>query len=242
MDCQVELYSSYNPIVISPGPTDSREPENFENRSLTVFLTTPDTDLRCKIVTEEKLGLKKSHNLHFNPTQETVLDLNSDAHQLFDEMPERDVKSATALIGHFAKHNQHREAIVCFLRMLRLDIRPNDYTFCTLVHSSVILKDLHLGKQIHSHAKKVGLSSNVFVGSSILNLYVKLSNIDDALRAFQDINEPNVVSHATLIRGYMKEGRFDEAGVVFRSMPEKNVVSWNTMISGCSQSGKMRKL
>ncbi|KAK6140264.1 hypothetical protein DH2020_025960 [Rehmannia glutinosa] len=181
---------------------------------------------------------RKSHNLHFNPTQETVLDLNSDAHQLLDEMPERDVKSATALIGHFAKHNQHREAIVCFLRMLRLDIRPNEYTFGTVFHSSVILKDLHLGKQIHSHAEKLGLSSNVFVGSSILNLYVKLSNIDDALRAFRDINEPNVVSHATLIRGFMKEGRFDEAGAVFRSMPERNVVSWNTMISGCSQSGK----
>ncbi|KAI3474464.1 hypothetical protein Pfo_029325 [Paulownia fortunei] len=52
-------------------------------------------------------------------------------------MPERDVKSATALIGHFAKHNQHREAILCFLRMLLLDIRPNEYTFGTVVHSSV---------------------------------------------------------------------------------------------------------
>ncbi|KAI3474058.1 hypothetical protein Pfo_028846 [Paulownia fortunei] len=186
---------------------------------------------------------RKSHNLpakHFNPPQpqEAVLNLNSDAHQLLDAMPERDVKSATALIGHFAKHNQHREAILCFLRMLLLDIRPNEYTFGTVVHSSVVLKDLHLGKQIHSYAKKVGLSSNVFVGSAILDLYVKLSNIDDAQRAFQDINEPNVVSYATLIHAYVKEGRFDEAGIVFLSMPERNVVSWNTMISGCSQSGK----
>ncbi|GFP98339.1 pentatricopeptide repeat-containing protein at5g42450 mitochondrial [Phtheirospermum japonicum] len=122
--------------------------------------------------------------------------------------------------------------------MLLSDIRPNEYTFGTTIHSSVALKDLHLGKQIHAYAKKAGLSSNVFVGSALLDLYVKLSNIDDALWAFKDINGPNVVSYATLIRAYMKEGMFDEAGSVFRSMTEKNVVSWNTMISGCSQSGR----
>ncbi|KAL0338351.1 UNVERIFIED_CONTAM: Pentatricopeptide repeat-containing protein, mitochondrial [Sesamum angustifolium] len=184
---------------------------------------------------------RKSHNLsagHSNPGQDVVSNRSSGPHQLLDEMLKRDVESATSLIGRFAKQNQHRQAIVCFLRMLFLDIRPNEYTFGTVIHSSVLLEDLHLGRQIHAYAKKISLSSNVFVGSAMLDLYVKLSNIYDALRAFQDIHEPNVVSYATLIHGYIKEGRFDEAGVVFRSMPERNVVSWNTMISGCSQSGK----
>ncbi|KAG8376451.1 hypothetical protein BUALT_Bualt09G0064700 [Buddleja alternifolia] len=153
-------------------------------------------------------------------------------------MPKRDVESATAMIGHFAKQNQHREAILCFLRMLHLNIRPNEYTFGTLLHSSVVLKDLHLGKQFHAYAKKFNLNSNVFVGSAISDLYVKLSNLEDALRAFQDIHNPNVVSYTTLIHGYIKEERFDEAVVIFRSMPERNVVSWNTVISGCSQIGK----
>ncbi|CAA0830494.1 Pentatricopeptide repeat-containing protein -mitochondrial [Striga hermonthica] len=122
--------------------------------------------------------------------------------------------------------------------MLSLDIRPNEYTFGTLVHSAVILKELRLGKQIHCIAKKIGLDSNVFAGSSILDLYAKLGGLNEALRAFTEINLPNVVSYATLIRAYMREGRFDEARLVFWSMPEKNVVSWNTMISGCSQSGE----
>ncbi|KAL7136510.1 hypothetical protein ABFS83_10G036100 [Erythranthe nasuta] len=177
--------------------------------------------------------------VHFNPPQERPPEtMNSDAHQLFDEMPERNVKSATALIGHFAKQNRHREAISCFLKMRLSDIKPNEYTFGTVIRSSVLLKDLHLGRQIHSYAKKVGLDSNVFVGSAILDLYAKLSTINYAIMAFYDIDEPNVVSYATLIHAYLKEGRFDEAEVVFRSMPERNVVSWNTMISGFGQSGK----
>lgn len=184
---------------------------------------------------------RKSHNLpatRFNQTQETTSDLNADAHQLFDEMPEREVKSGTALISHYAKQSQHREAISWFSRMRLFDITPNEYTFGTVIQSTLALKDLHLGKQIHSCAQKFGLSSNVFVGSAILNLYVKLSGINDVRRAFEDIDEPNVVSYATLIHAYLKQGNFDEAEVVFRAMPERNVVSWNTMIIGYGQSGK----
>ncbi|KAH6805916.1 Pentatricopeptide repeat superfamily protein [Perilla frutescens var. frutescens] len=182
--------------------------------------------------------LRQSHNLPAPHCDDSVLERKSDTHQLLDEMPNRDVKSATALIGQFAKRNLHAEAIACFSRMLFWGIKPNDYTFTTVIHSSTALRDLHLGKQIQSHAIKIGLSSNVFAGSAILDLHVKLSILDDALRAFEDINEPNVFSYSTLIRGYTKEGRLDEAGFVFRSMPERNVVCWNTMISGCSQSGR----
>ncbi|KAL8464479.1 hypothetical protein ACS0TY_034125 [Phlomoides rotata] len=112
---------------------------------------------------------RKSHNLPAT--------LNLYGHHLLDEMPQRDVKSATTLIGHFAKQNQHRKPL-------------------------------------------------------------NLSNINDALIAFQDIKEPNVFSYAMLLRAYTKEGHLAEAEAVFRSMPERNVVAWNTMISGCSQSGK----
>ncbi|KAG6437527.1 hypothetical protein SASPL_102445 [Salvia splendens] len=163
---------------------------------------------------------------------------NPDAHQLLDELPQRDVKSVTALIGRFAKQNRHAAAIACFTKMHLFDIKPNEYTLATLIHSSAVLKDLRLAKQIQSYAVKAGLCSNVFPGSAILDLYVKLGSFDVILRAFEDINHPNVFSYASLIRGYTKQGRFDEARDVFRSMPERNVVCWNTMISGCSQSGR----
>lgn len=195
---------------------------------------------QCSLQTNS-ISRTQSHNLpppHFDQPLRTVSDRNSDAHQLLDEMPQRDVKSATALIGQFAKRNQQAEAIACFTRMHLFDIKPNEYTFATVIHSSASLKDLRLGKQIQSYAIKAGLSSNVFAGSAMLDLYVKLSSFDDALRAFQDINEPNVFSYATFIRAYTKEGKFDEARAVFRAMPERNVVCWNTMISGCSQSGR----
>ncbi|CAK9139801.1 unnamed protein product [Ilex paraguariensis] len=161
----------------------------------------------------------------------------SHAHQSFDEWPKWDVVSATRLIGHFARHQHHKEAIYFFSRMLHLNIRPNEFTFGTLVHSSTSLKDLNLGKQIHACAMKTSLESNVFVGSAILDIYAKLSTIEEAQRALGDTHQPNVVSYTTLICGYLKKQRFDDALGVFRTMPERNVVSWNALICGYSQTG-----
>ncbi|XP_027070311.2 pentatricopeptide repeat-containing protein At5g42450, mitochondrial-like [Coffea arabica] len=160
-----------------------------------------------------------------------------DAPKLFDELSHCDVVSATSRLCRLAKQNHHEEAVCYFSRMLELDIKPNEFTFGTVIHSSIVLNDLLLGKQLHACATKIGLSSNVFVSSTILDLYVKLSRIEEAQKAFKETDKPNVVSYTTLISGYLKEERFDEAVMLFQKIPEKNVVSWNAMISGCSQTG-----
>ncbi|KAK4342935.1 hypothetical protein RND71_038751 [Anisodus tanguticus] len=166
------------------------------------------------------------------------LNINTNADQLFDGLPKRDVASATAIISRLAKLNQHKKAITIFSRMFELNIKPNEFTFGVIIHSSVVLKDLNSGKQFHAISIKLGLNSNVYVGSSLLDLYVKLCSIEEGHRIFNDTNEPNVVSYTTLLCGYLKEQRFDEAMEVFRVMPERNVISWNAMISGYSQKGR----
>lgn len=159
------------------------------------------------------------------------------ARQVFDETPDLNVVSATTIIGSFARQHHHEEATHLFSRMLVLNIRPNEYTFGTVIHSSTALGDLNIGKQLHSCATKMGLHSNVFVGSAILDLYAKLSSIQDARRAFEDTQKPNVVSYTTLICAYLKKEMLEDALELFRVMPERNVVSWNAMIGGYSQTG-----
>ncbi|RVW39817.1 Pentatricopeptide repeat-containing protein, mitochondrial [Vitis vinifera] len=132
-----------------------------------------------------------------------------DACKLFDEVPNWDVVSATATIGCFARYHHHEEASI-------------SSQGC---------------RQLHACAIKMGLESNVFVGSAVVDFYAKLTSINEAQKAFEDTHEPNVVSYTTLIRGYLKKERFDDALALFRKMPERNVVSWNAMISGYSQMG-----
>lgn len=157
---------------------------------------------------------------------------------MFDEVPDLNVVYATTIIGRFAKQHHYEEAIHLFSRMLLLNIRPSEFTFGTVIPSSTALEDLNLGKQLHAWATKVGLQSNVFVGSAILDLYIKLSSIEEATRVFEDTHNPNVVSYTTMICGLLKRERFEDALKLFQEMPHRNVVSWNAMIGGYSQTGR----
>lgn len=156
---------------------------------------------------------------------------------MFDEMSDLTVESATTIICGFAKRHCHEDAIHLFSRMLASKIRPNEFTFGTVLHSSTVLRNVVIGRQLHACATKIGLASNVFVGSALLDLYVKLSTIEEAQKAFGDTQHPNVVSYTALVCGYLKRGRFEDALQVFHEMPERNVVSWNAMVGGCSQTG-----
>ncbi|KAL2334769.1 hypothetical protein Fmac_015982 [Flemingia macrophylla] len=156
---------------------------------------------------------------------------------MFEEMSDLNVASATALIQGFVKRQCHEDATYLFSKMWASKIRPNEFTFGTVLHSSTELGNVVLGRQLHSCAMKVGLSCHVFVGSALLDLYFKLSTVEEAQMAFIEIQHPNVVSYTTLICGYLKTKRFEDALRVFREMPERNIVSWNAMVSGCRQTG-----
>ncbi|XP_047334965.1 pentatricopeptide repeat-containing protein At5g42450, mitochondrial [Impatiens glandulifera] len=160
------------------------------------------------------------------------------AHQMFDEMSNWDVVSATKTITRLVHENQNEKAISIFSRMLILGIRPNEFTLSTMINISIVQKDLNLGQQFHSFAIKTNLHSIVFVGSVLLNLYAKISTMDEASRAFRDTLEPNVVSFTSLMHGYLNKRMYQEALEIFQTMPTKSVVSWNAMISGYSQNGE----
>lgn len=159
------------------------------------------------------------------------------ARKLFDEITNWDVVSATSIIGAFSRRNFHGDAIHMFSHLLAIDITPNEFTFSTAIHSGCALCDINTGKQLHGCTIKVGLNSNLYVGSSLLNQYAKLGSIQDAEGAFQDIHEPNVVTRTTLINAYLKNKMFCDARNLFDTMPERNVITWNSMIAGFSQCG-----
>ncbi|GAB2272465.1 hypothetical protein Dimus_007289 [Dionaea muscipula] len=163
----------------------------------------------------------------------------SNAQELLDKMPVWDVVSITAAIGDAAREQRHDGALYLFSKMIMHNIRPTESSFGTVIPSSTALGNLCMGKQLHAFAMKLGVQSNVFVGSSLVDLYAKLSSsVDDARSAFEDTHEPNVVSFTALMCGYLKSGRFKEALELFKSMPERNVITWNAIICGFSQSGQ----
>ncbi|KAF7841080.1 pentatricopeptide repeat-containing protein [Senna tora] len=99
----------------------------------------------------------------------------------------------------------------------------NTYTLCSSLTASARVRDVRFGKQIHALVGKSGWSSSVFVGSALVVLYSKLSNVKDAALVFDEIPQKNTVCVNALLVGYGEAGLWVEELELIRKMPMLNL-------------------
>eukprot|EP01018_Ginkgo_biloba_P001657 Gb_20195 [translate_table: standard] len=162
-----------------------------------------------------------------------------DADGVFNQMPERDVVSWTAMIVACARHGYSEEALALFRQMQRTGIQPNGFTFAGVLPACANLESLEQGMEIHQGIMKFGFQSNVFVENALVNMYAKCGCIKNARHVFDKMPQRDVVSWTSMIAGYAQNGLVDEALKLFQKMPEQNMVSWTTMIVAFAQDGRV---
>ncbi|MCO5578027.1 hypothetical protein L7F22_031865 [Adiantum nelumboides] len=73
-------------------------------------------------------------------------------------------------------------------------------------------KDLRKGRLAHNELiRRRLLMNNVFVGTSLINMYAKCGVLDIARQVFHELSEKNEVTWNTLLAGYAQHGRGEEA-------------------------------
>jgi len=78
------------------------------------------------------------------------------------------------------------------------------YSFSRLLKGIASVKRFDLGEQVHGLVIKGGYECNVYVGSSLVDMYAKCERVEDAFEAFKEISEPNSVSWNALIAGFVQ--------------------------------------
>eukprot|EP01018_Ginkgo_biloba_P032183 Gb_07290 [translate_table: standard] len=159
-----------------------------------------------------------------------------DGRRVLDKMPKRNVVSWTAMIADYARHGFGVGVLVLFYQMQRTGIQPDQFAFASVLPACANLAALEQGKGIHDDIIRYGFESNLFVGTALVDMYVKCGSIKHAREVFDKMLERNVVSWTAMIAGYAQIGSVDEALKPFEKMPERNVVSWNAMIAGYTEN------
>ncbi|CAM0910019.1 unnamed protein product [Alopecurus aequalis] len=161
-----------------------------------------------------------------------------DARNALDGMPERNVVSWTAMISGYSQSGRHAEALELFIRMLRAGCKPNEFTLATVLTSCSGSQSINQVKQVHSLAAKTNFESHMFVGSSLLDMYAKSGNIQEARRVFDMLPERDTVSCTAIISGYAQLGLDDEALDLFRQLysagMQCNYVTFTTLLTSLS--------
>ncbi|PKA62102.1 Pentatricopeptide repeat-containing protein [Apostasia shenzhenica] len=167
------------------------------------------------------------------------------ARQVFDRMPERDVVSWNSMITGFTHHSLHKEALFFFKLMRENGMSPTESSHASVISSCARLSSLSQGRQIHAHTVKDGFSSDVYVGSSLIDMYTKCGNVADARCFFDGMPMKNVVSWNEMIHGYAQNGHGLKAIELFEHMltvrEKPDSVTFVAVLTACSHSGLVGK-
>eukprot|EP01018_Ginkgo_biloba_P007200 Gb_03578 [translate_table: standard] len=141
-----------------------------------------------------------------------------DARKVFDKIPKQNCVSWNAMIARYAQHGCSDKTLVLFGQMQCAGMRPNEFTFGSVLRASASLEAVEEGKKVHAYMIKSGFESDIILGSALVDLYAKCGNVDDGREVFDRMPEKNVVSWNSMIGGYSGHGHGEEALKLFCEM------------------------
>lgn len=165
--------------------------------------------------------------------------------KVFSEKLHCNVVIWTALLTGYGLNHRHESALMFFGDMIRMAVLPNQSSFTSALNSCSGLEALDRGKEIHAVTVKLGLESDVFVGNSLIVMYSVCGNIKDAVAAFNNTGEKNVISWNSIIVGSAQHGQGMLALTLFSQMIRNEVdpdeITFTGLLTACSHSGMLQK-
>ncbi|KAL4326601.1 hypothetical protein HN51_033755 [Arachis hypogaea] len=130
-----------------------------------------------------------------------------------------DLVSWNAIIAAFADSGDANESIYFFCQMMDSGLVPDSITFLSLLSACGSSMAPNQGKQIHSYIIKLGFDKHAPVCNSLLTMYTKCSNLQDAFNVFEDISEnANLVSWNAILSACLQHKQAGESFRLFKLM------------------------
>ncbi|KAK3009142.1 hypothetical protein RJ639_014169 [Escallonia herrerae] len=153
--------------------------------------------------------------------------------------------SRNALLAGYVCNDKAQEAMEAFLKMVKDDAVCNEFTYSTTLKACSSLPSLASGKQIQCRIIKAKLETNLYVASSLIELYAKCGNLEGAERVFNLMPKPDAVSWNSMIKAYAQYGYPMNATFLFNKMVEggerPTSSTFLAVLSACSHSGLVQQ-
>ncbi|XP_024518063.1 pentatricopeptide repeat-containing protein At3g12770-like [Selaginella moellendorffii] len=134
-----------------------------------------------------------------------------------------------------------KEVLENYDSLKKQGVKPSISLIVSALKACSGLKDLKKGMRIHSEIISSGNDGNIFVQSTLVDMYSKCGSMADARRVFDSMCHPNVVSWTVIISGYVQCGEPETALKLFELMQEKGVSpnerTYVAAIRACSSLG-----
>ncbi|KAH7834217.1 hypothetical protein Vadar_013844 [Vaccinium darrowii] len=217
--------------------------------------------------------LLRSQFTRYLVIQNTILNMYAkcgsmdDARKVFNEMPDRDMVTWTALITGYSQNDRPHDALALFPQMLQFGLEPNQFTFSSLLKAAgavpsemegrlVSKNDVSYNALIAGHARmdegehavrlfckmqREDFRPTHFTYSSVFTVCASIGALEQGkgIHAHMMKLGEQLIAFVgnTLLDMYAKSGSIEDAKKVFDRLLKRDVVSWNSMLNACAQHG-----
>ncbi|ESQ52368.1 hypothetical protein EUTSA_v10017783mg [Eutrema salsugineum] len=169
-----------------------------------------------------------------------------DAHKVFEEMPEKNVVSWTAMISGFAQEWRVDICLNLYSKMRNSRSFPNDYTFTALLSACTGSGALGQGRSVHCQTLQMGFKSYLHISNALISMYCKCGDLKDAFCIFDQFSNKDVVSWNSMIAGYAQHGLASQAIELFEVMMLKSgtkpdAITYLGVLSSCRHAGLVKE-
>ncbi|XP_062000322.1 pentatricopeptide repeat-containing protein At3g29230-like [Rosa rugosa] len=142
-----------------------------------------------------------------------------------------------AMIRGYGGNGLFEQCLHLYDEMPQRGLKPHNFTYPYVLSSCSKLGWFRKGKQVHCRIVKDGFESNLSVANALFHLYVKMVDLSDARKVFDDVSVKTIELRNRMISLYVSARDVQSARKLFDVMPERDIVSWNSMITGYAEVG-----
>ncbi|KAL2501473.1 Pentatricopeptide repeat-containing protein [Forsythia ovata] len=165
------------------------------------------------------------------------------AELIFSEMQCKDKVSYNTLISGLAMHGSSQKSLHLFEKMQSESLKPDSVTVASLLGACTSMGAFHKGTQLHSYAIKAGMCFDIIIEGSLLDLYVKCSDVKTAHEFFLSTQMDNVVLWNVMLVAYGQMGDLHESFHIFSQMLtgglEPNQYTYPSILRTCTSVGAL---
>ncbi|CAL0311380.1 unnamed protein product [Lupinus luteus] len=172
------------------------------------------------------------------------VDFIADARVVVEKSSTLDPLHWNMLISAYVRNSLFVEAISAYRKMLSKQVKPDDFTYPTVLKACAELLDCDTGMEIHKSIEASSIGWSLVVHNALVSMYGRFGELEVARHLFDNMSVRDAVSWNTIISCYASRGMWGEAFQLFGRMQEEciemNIIIWNTIAGGCLHSANFK--
>ncbi|KAL9677540.1 hypothetical protein QQ045_005773 [Rhodiola kirilowii] len=162
----------------------------------------------------------------------------------FHQIKRPDLVSWNAIVAGFAYGGYANEAMSFFSRMRHARLVPDEITIRSLLCAFSCPSTLNQGFQVHAYTIKAGLNSDIQVCNTLLTMYSKSSNIEDAFHIFYEVRgAADLVSWNALMTACLLHKQAAEVFKTFKlmldSQSKPDCITFANVFAACAETSSL---